>query len=102
MFITPVVGRVCKPRAKNDTRSPFNLLLGLTVVRSRWFEVWDSDSELTPVTTRKRKCPSSRTGGKGKGRKVRRGASDSAPEGEPEYVSDAEEDEEDEGDDKEE
>ncbi|CAN0037971.1 unnamed protein product, partial [Choristocarpus tenellus] len=67
MFVTPVVGRVCKPRAKNDTRSPFNALPGLRVVRSRGFEVVDLDSELTPMTTRKRKYPSSGTGGKGEG-----------------------------------
>ncbi|CAM9988898.1 unnamed protein product [Choristocarpus tenellus] len=99
MFVTPVVGRVCKPRAKNDTRSPFNVLPGLRVVRSPGFEVLYSDSDLTPMTTRKRKCPSSGMGGKGKGRKVWRGAGDSAMEDDPEYVSDVEEDEEEEEDD---
>ncbi|CAM9163771.1 unnamed protein product [Scytosiphon promiscuus] len=56
-FVSPVIGRVFKPRAKNDPRSSFRALPGRFVVRSRGFEVRgsDSDSSLTPGNSRKRK-----------------------------------------------
>ena len=73
-FNTPVKGRICTARSKDDPMSSFKALPGLVVVRSRGFEVRDpdSDSSLTPVTNRKRKRTSSPSRGKGKGPMTRR------------------------------
>jgi len=105
-FVTPVLGRVFKPRAKNDPSSPFRVLPGVVVVRSRGFAVRDSDSDSDPAPTppqsRKRKRAFSPRDGKEKGRMVlRRGNGGDDPsleneEEEEEHDEDGEDGEQDE------
>ena len=76
-FTTPITGRIVRARSMSDPRSPLNVLPGLAVVRSRGFEVRDSDSDSSPAAGRKRKRPLGATRGgrvRLRGCKLRKGA----------------------------